>query len=62
MTLFKNDDICITPPYLRVILAADPKASFSKLSSGAEKKGVKAPPEAIAQLFKDHDLKKNPKQ
>jgi hypothetical protein len=25
-----------------------------------EKKGVKAPQDAIAQLFKDHDLKKIP--
>jgi hypothetical protein len=37
-----------------------PISSFVELSKAVEKKQVKAPPEAIAQLFKDHDLKKTP--
>jgi len=37
----------------------DPKASFFELSVAVEKKGVKASEQAVAQLFKDYDLKKS---
>ena len=37
-----------------------PEASAAELSKAVEKKEVKASPESIARLFKEHDLKKTP--
>ncbi len=49
-----------TAVYVLVELIKNPKASFLQLSAAVEKKRVKASQQAIAQLFKDYDLKKNP--
>jgi hypothetical protein len=49
-----------TAVYVLVEFIKDPKASFFELSVAVEKKGVKASQQAVAQLFKDYDLKKNP--
>ncbi len=49
-----------TAVYVLVESIKNPEASLLELSMAVEKRGVKAPQEAIAQLFKDHDLKKNP--
>jgi hypothetical protein len=46
--------------YVLVELIKNPKASFFELSVAVNKKGVKASQQAIAQLFKDYDLKKTP--
>jgi hypothetical protein len=43
-----------------VELIKNPKASFFELSVAVKKKGVTASQQAIAQLFKDYDLKKTP--
>jgi len=52
------------PPQTAVYVLAEfiknSKLSFFELSAAVEKKGVKASQEAIAQLFKENDLKKNP--
>ena len=37
-----------------------PEASAIELSKAVEKREVKASPEAITLLFKEHDLKKTP--
>jgi hypothetical protein len=49
-----------TAVYVLVEFIKNPKASFFELSVAVEKKRVKASPQAIAQLFKDYDLKKSP--
>ena len=49
-----------TAVYVLVEFIKNPKASFFELSVAVEKKGVKASQQAIAQLFKDYDLKKSP--
>ncbi len=49
-----------TAVYVLVELIKNPKASFFELSVAVNKKGVKASQQAIAQLFKDYDLKKTP--
>jgi hypothetical protein len=49
-----------TAVYVLVEYIKNPKATFIELSVAVEKKGVKAPQDAIAQLFKYHDLKKIP--
>ena len=49
-----------TAVYVLVECIKNPKASFFELSIAVNKKGVKASPQAVAQLFKDYDLKKNP--
>ena len=46
--------------YVLVELIKNPKASFFELSVAVKKKGVTASQQAIAQLFKDYDLKKTP--
>ena len=49
-----------TAVYVLVELIKNPKASFVELSFAVKKKGVTASQQAIAQLFKDYDLKKTP--
>ena len=49
-----------TAVYVLVELIKNPKASFLELSVAVNKKGVTASHQAIAQLFKDYDLKKTP--
>jgi len=49
-----------TAVYVLVELIKNPKASFVELSVAVNKKGGKASQRAIAQLFKDYDLKKTP--
>jgi hypothetical protein len=49
-----------TAVYVLVEFIKNPKASLFQLSAAVENKGFKAPPQAIAQLFKDYDLKKTP--
>jgi len=49
-----------TAVYVLVELIKNPKASFFELSVAVKKKGVTASQRAIAQLFKDYDLKKTP--
>jgi len=49
-----------TAVYVLVEFIKNPKASFFELSIAVNKKGVKASPQAVAQLFKDYDLKKSP--
>jgi len=49
-----------TAVYVLVEFIKNPKASFFELSVAVEKKGVKVAQQAVAQLFKDYDLKKNP--
>ncbi|MCP4985451.1 MAG: hypothetical protein GY928_05065, partial [Colwellia sp.] len=49
-----------TAVYVLVEFIKNPKASFFELSIAVEKKGVKASSQAVAQLFKDYDLKKTP--
>jgi hypothetical protein len=49
-----------TAVYVLVEFIKNPKASFFDLSVVVEKKGVMASQQAIAQLFKDYDLKKTP--
>jgi hypothetical protein len=49
-----------TAVYVLVELIKNPKASFFELSVAVKKKGVTASQQAIAQLFKDYDLKKTP--
>jgi len=49
-----------TAVYVLVELIKNPKASFFELSVAVNKKGVTASQQAIAQLFKDYDLKKTP--
>ena len=49
-----------TAVYVLVEFIKNPGASFLQLSTAVGKRGVKAPQRAIAQLFKDHDLKKTP--
>ncbi len=49
-----------TAVYVLVEFIKNPKASFFELSVAVEKKGVKAAQQAVEQLFKDYDLKKNP--
>jgi len=49
-----------TAVYVLVELIKNPKASFFELSVAVNKKGVKASQQAIAQLFRDYDLKKTP--
>jgi hypothetical protein len=46
--------------YVLVEYIKHPEASVVELSKGVEKKKVKASPEAITTLFKEHDLKKIP--
>ena len=46
--------------YVLVEFIKNPKASFFELSVAVKKKGVTASQQAIAQLFKDYDLKKTP--
>ena len=50
-----------TAVYVLVELIKNPKASFLELSVAVNKKGVTASQQAIAQLFKDYDLKKTPR-
>ena len=49
-----------TAVYVLVEFIKNPKASFLELSAAAKKKVVTASQQAIAQLFKDYDLKKTP--
>jgi len=49
-----------TAVYVLVELIKNPKASFFELSVAVKKKKVAASQQAIAQLFKDYDLKKTP--
>ena len=49
-----------TAVYVLVEFIKNPKASFFELSVAVKTKGVKASQQAIAQLFKDYDLKKSP--
>ena len=49
-----------TAVYVLVEFIKNPKASSFELSVTVEKKGVKASQQAVAQLFKDYDLKKIP--
>jgi len=49
-----------TAVYVLVELIKNPKASFFELSVAVKKRGATASPQAIAQLFKDYDLKKTP--
>lgn len=49
-----------TAVYVLVEFIKNPKASFLQLSAAVKKKGVTASQQAIAQLFKDYDLKKTP--
>jgi hypothetical protein len=49
-----------TAVYVLVEFIKNPKASFLELSAAVKKKGVTASQQAIAQLFKDYDLKKTP--
>jgi len=49
-----------TAVYVLVEFVKNPKASLVELSVAVENKGLKAPPQAIAQLFKDYDVKKTP--
>lgn len=49
-----------TAVYVLVEFIKNPKASFFELSVAVNKKGVKTSHQAIAQLFKDYDLKKSP--
>ena len=46
--------------YVLVEYIKHPEASVAELSKAVEKKEVKASPEAITRLFKEHDLKKTP--
>lgn len=46
--------------YVLVEFIKRPDASFVELSKAVEKRKVRASPEAIAMLFKEHDLKKTP--
>lgn len=46
--------------YVLVEYIKHPEASVAELSKAVEKKEVKASPEAITKLFKEHDLKKTP--
>ena len=46
--------------YVLVEYIKHPEASVAELSKAVEKKEVKVSPEAIARLFKEHDLKKTP--
>jgi len=46
--------------YVLVEYIKHPEASVAELSKAVEKKEVKASPEAIARLFKEHELKKTP--
>ena len=46
--------------YVLVEYIKHPEASAAELSKAVEKKDVKASPEAITRLFKEHDLKKTP--
>lgn len=46
--------------YVLVEYIKHPEASAAELSKAVEKKEVKASPEAITWLFKEHDLKKTP--
>ena len=46
--------------YVLVEFIKRPDASFVDLSKAVEKRGVRASPETIAMLFKEHDLKKTP--
>jgi hypothetical protein len=49
-----------TAVYVLVEIIKNSKLSFFELSMAVEKKGVTASQEAIAQLFREHDLKKIP--
>ena len=49
-----------TAVYVLVEFIKNPKATFLQLSAAVRKKGVTASQQAIAQLFKDYDLKKTP--
>ncbi len=46
--------------YVLVEYIRHPEASIAELSKAVEKREVKASPEAITMLFKEHDLKKTP--
>ncbi len=46
--------------YILVEYIKHPEASIAELSKAVEKREVKASPEAITMLFKEHDLKKTP--
>ena len=46
--------------YVLVEYIKHPEASVDELSKAVEKREVKASPEAITRLFKEHDLKKTP--
>ena len=46
--------------YVLVEYIKHPEASVAELSKAVNKKEVKASPEAITRLFKEHDLKKTP--
>ena len=46
--------------YVLVEYIKHPQASVGELSKAVEKNKVKASPEAITRLFKEHDLKKTP--
>jgi len=46
--------------YVLVEYIKHPEASIAELSKAVEKREVKASPEAITMLFKEHDLKKTP--
>ncbi len=49
-----------TAVYVLVEFVKNPKASFLELSVAVEKMGAKVSQQAIAQSFKDYDLKKTP--
>lgn len=49
-----------TALYVLIEYIKHPEASVYELSKAVEKKEVKASPEAIIRLFKEHDLKKTP--
>jgi hypothetical protein len=54
-TLTAQAAVCVLVEYIK-----EPNASDAQLSKAVGKVGVKASPEAIARLFREHDLKKTP--
>ena len=54
-TLTAQAAVCVLVEYIK-----QPKASAAQLSKAVGKGGVKASPEAIGRLFREHDLKKTP--
>jgi len=54
-TLTAQAAVCVLVEYIK-----QPEASAAQLSKAVGKGGVKASPEAISRLFREHDLKKTP--